>query len=469
MIVSFLIFSVFFQNFLYFNSGSTPKNSFSALKELTIHICLLYNRTANFDKNRINYAARNGLKRKRMEEIMNFNLNDFLTAVSFALDFVEMDRLGMRSNHGKRTAYIALCLAGKLGLSKEEQYDTAALALMHDNGLSESSLYERTPDSETTLSKKYEGSKGHCIIGEKNIENYPFLSNPEQVILYHHEHIDGSGFFGLSGNEIPFMAQIIGAADRFENHFKRSSGISIKDVLDWISIHTGNLFSEDIAKAFSSIAKKDTTWISLKDDNVEQALLKAIPDFSLECSFEQIRQITSVFSKIIDSKSSFTQRHSKGLSEKAAHMADYYKKDATEKIKLIIAADLHDLGKLAVPNSILDSPRALTPEEFELVKKHVYYTRIALQKIKGFEDITEWAANHHEKLNGKGYPFGKTGKDLDFNSRLMACLDMYQAITEERPYRKGMSHQEAMKILNNMKDMGMIDPMITMNIDQAFS
>lgn len=401
---------------------------------------------------------------------MNFSLNDFLTAVSFALDFVEIDRLGMRSNHGKRTAYIALCLAEELGLSKEEQYDTAALALMHDNGLSESSLYEHESVNEITLAKKFEGSKGHCIIGEKNINNYPFLSNPKNVILYHHEHYNGSGFFGLSGNEIPFMAQIIGAADSFENHFKRSSYNYIKnEALDWVSLQAGNFFSKDIAEVFLNIAKKEATWTNLRDENVEQALLEAIPNFSHEYSFDQIRQITSVFSRIIDSKSSFTQRHSKGLSEKAAQMADYYKKDATEKTKLVIAADLHDLGKLAVPNSILDSPRALTPEEFELVKKHVYYTRIALEKIKGFEDITEWAANHHEKLNGKGYPFGKTGEDLDFNSRLMACLDMYQAITEERPYRKGMSHKEAMKILNNMKSMGMIDDKITMDIDQAFS
>lgn len=138
-------------------------------------------------------------------------------------------------------------------------------------------------------------------------------------------------------------------------------------------------------------------------------------------------------------------------------------------MKLIIAADLHDLGKLAISNDILDCPRKLTDEEFELVKKHVYYTRIALQEIKGFEDITEWASNHHKKLNGKGYPFGKTEKDLDFNSRLMACLDIYQALTEERPYREGLIHKEAMKILYEMCSRGFIDGNITEDIDRVFS
>jgi HD-GYP domain-containing protein (c-di-GMP phosphodiesterase class II) len=82
--------------------------------------------------------------------------------------------------------------------------------------------------------------------------------------------------------------------------------------------------------------------------------------------------------------------------------------------------------------------------------------------------ITEWASNHHEKLNGKGYPFGKVAKDLDFNSRLISCLDIYEALTEERPYRIGLSHEEAMDILNKMKADGFIDSEITKDIDYVF-
>jgi HD-GYP domain-containing protein (c-di-GMP phosphodiesterase class II) len=150
-------------------------------------------------------------------------------------------------------------------------------------------------------------------------------------------------------------------------------------------------------------------------------------------------------------------------------MASFYKLSDDKKLKLEIAADLHDIGKLAVPNTILDSPQKLTNDEFEIIKKHPYYTRIALTEIKGFEDITEWASNHHEKLNGKGYPFGKTAKDLDFESRLIACLDIYEALTEERPYRRSLEHEEAMEILNKMKDDGYIDVKITEDINHVFS
>lgn len=109
----------------------------------------------------------------------------------------------------------------------------------------------------------------------------------------------------------------------------------------------------------------------------------------MDLTFEDIRKITGVLSKIIDSKSKYTQKHSSELSVKVAIMADYYKMDYNEKMQLIIASELHDLGKLAVPNSISDSPNRLTDDKFNIIRKHSYFTRMALQEIKGFENITE--------------------------------------------------------------------------------
>ena len=400
---------------------------------------------------------------------MLFNLNEFLTSVSFALDFVEMDLRGAPSNHGKRTAYITLRIARELGLSQEELYDAAALAMLHDNGLSEFSLSERLKTGKSFDSARFEDLREHCVIGENNVRRYPFLTDARGIIRYHHERFDGTGFFGLEGRRIPLTAQIISAADSFENSFDlKNGGPSIREKAPaWISAGENRIFSPGIAQAFRRVAEDETFWSSLRDEAIAGALSEGIPTFRLDLSFDEIRNITGVFSRIIDSKSRFTQRHSRGLAEKAARMAEYYGKSPEEKTKLTIAADLHDLGKLAVPNSILDSPRGLTREEFEIVKKHVYYTRVALQNISGFEDITEWAANHHERLNGRGYPFGKVGAELDFNSRLMGCLDVYEALTEERPYRKGLTHREAMAILNKMKNDGLLDAEITADIDAA--
>jgi HD-GYP domain-containing protein (c-di-GMP phosphodiesterase class II) len=149
-------------------------------------------------------------------------------------------------------------------------------------------------------------------------------------------------------------------------------------------------------------------------------------------------------------------------------MAKYYNKSEEETLKLIIAADLHDIGKLAIPNSILDKPGKLTKEEFDIIKTHSKYTRLCLEPLYGFKDIIEWTSNHHEKLNGTGYPNGIGGEKLDFNSRLLACLDIYQALTEDRPYREALSHEQSMEILCEMANDNLIDSNITKDIDFVF-
>lgn len=401
---------------------------------------------------------------------MVFSLNEFLMAVSFTLDFIEIDILGVTSNHGKRTAYTSLRIAQELGLKREELHDIVALAILHDNGVSEKSLHDKFLTNDVVDTKSIDRVKEHCAIGEENVRKYPFLTNVTNVIKYHHEKYDGSGFFQVAGDYIPIMSQIIYMADVMEVNFNLEQGSS--DICDqmirFMDIQEGIMFSPTIVAAFLKVIQDKVFWLNLGDDYIDDALRKNTPEFSMELPIDEIRNITDVFSRIIDSKSQYTQRHSSDLSEKAGRMADYYGMNHEEKVKLMVAADLHDLGKLAVPNSILDKPGKLTPEEFDLIKKHPYYTRLALQQIKGFEDITEWASNHHEKLDGSGYPFHKTSEDLDFNSRLLACLDIYEALTEERPYREPLSHERTMGILHQMKADGLIDAEITMDIDTVF-
>ena len=401
---------------------------------------------------------------------MLFNLNEFLIAVSFTLDFVEMDVLGVTSNHGKRTAYLSLKIAEELGLKAEELHDIVSLAIMHDNGVSEKSLHDKFLNEDEISVKSIERIKEHCTIGEENIIEYPFLTKVKNVIKYHHEKYDGTGFFAVKGEAIPIMSQIIHLADTIEVSFDLGNNNCemASKMLKFAQGEKNKMFSPKVVEAFAKVLHKEQFLRNLKKEYVGTTLREDTPNYSLELSMEKIRAITGVFSKIIDAKSKFTERHSKDLSIKAAIMADYYKMPQEEKMKLIIAANLHDIGKLAVPNDILDSPNPLSSKEFEIIKKHPYYTRVALQEIKGFEDITEWASNHHEKLNGKGYPFGKPAEALDFNSRLIGCLDVYEALTEERPYRVGLSHEEAMEILNSMKDNSFIDAGITEAIDYVF-
>ncbi len=128
-------------------------------------------------------------------------------------------------------------------------------------------------------------------------------------------------------------------------------------------------------------------------------------------------------------------------------MAGRYGWTEEERVRLQIAADLHDIGKLTVSNSILDKPGPLDSRERDSVENHTYYTRMVLAKVRGFEKITEWASNHHERLDGSGYPFGLAAAGLDRGSRLLGVLDSYQALTEDRPYRAAMPHEEAIGLM----------------------
>ncbi|MCL2609454.1 MAG: HD domain-containing protein, partial [Treponema sp.] len=157
------------------------------------------------------------------------------------------------------------------------------------------------------------------------------------------------------------------------------------------------------------------------------------------------------------------------VASKAWFMADYYGYDREQRARLYLAASLHDIGKLAIPTAILEKPGKLTDEEFSLMKKHVRQTWDLLKDIEGFDRIAAWAAGHHEKLDGSGYPHGKTAEELDFNCRLLACIDIYQAVSEERPYHLRRNHEETMRLMNGIARGGKVDAEIVRALDVALA
>jgi HD-GYP domain-containing protein (c-di-GMP phosphodiesterase class II) len=172
---------------------------------------------------------------------------------------------------------------------------------------------------------------------------------------------------------------------------------------------------------------------------------------------EMLIRLADLIARIIDFKSVFTRKHSVQVANKVWLMGGHYGFDPILRAKAYLAASLHDIGKLATPTDILEKPGSITGSEFGVIKTHVRSTYDILSGITGFEDICGWASSHHEKLDGSGYCFGKNAEELDFISRLLACTDIYQAVSEERPYHSGRSHDEAMSILWNMAQKGLID------------
>jgi HD-GYP domain-containing protein (c-di-GMP phosphodiesterase class II) len=114
------------------------------------------------------------------------------------------------------------------------------------------------------------------------------------------------------------------------------------------------------------------------------------------------------------------------------------------------ASLLHDVGKLGVSNSTLDKPGKLDDEEWAEIKRHPALGRTILSRVSAFDDLSEVAGNHHERLDGKGYPRGLVGDQIDFDSRIVAVADVFDALTADRPYRKAMSADQALAILDEM-------------------
>ncbi|HAT31275.1 MAG TPA: hypothetical protein DCW29_10620 [Janthinobacterium sp.] len=113
-----------------------------------------------------------------------------------------------------------------------------------------------------------------------------------------------------------------------------------------------------------------------------------------------------------------------------------------------VAGYLHDIGKLAIPSTILDKPGKLTEAEMLIIKKHPYHTHQILAMVPGLEMVNTWACLHHERLDGGGYPF--RARDIPLGSRIIAVADIFTAITEDRPYRKGMDRAQCLSTLNNL-------------------
>jgi HD-GYP domain-containing protein (c-di-GMP phosphodiesterase class II) len=392
---------------------------------------------------------------------MTFEISKCLKAFSLMMDFAEMEYLGVHTNHSKRVAYISLCLGRTLDFSDRELNDLYISSILHDSGLTAAGLSTgpgRYADRDIVYT--------HCIEGERNLTAFPAMGKRENVLRYHHENWDGSGPFGIGGEEIPLFSRLIRLADSVDVEFDlyHLPGGRRDDVRRYVEKERNIRFDRDVSDAFLAHSGADRFWMDLSHVSISDVLTRVAPGRSYEISWDEMHSISEIMMHIIDSKSEFTYRHSRGIGERMAVMCDYYSLAPERKQKLSIAACLHDIGKLCLPNAILSKPGQLTAQEFEEVKKHAYYTKLDLDLIPGLEEIAGWAGNHHEKLNGKGYPERLGEAELDFESRLLGVVDVYQALTEDRPYRPGMSRAEAVSILRGMANGGFLDSGIVADV-----
>lgn len=396
---------------------------------------------------------------------MKFCFNDLLSAVSKALDCVEKELVGVSTDHARRVACLCIFMGKQYQMTEKELSDLAGYALLHDNALTE------YIQSELKKGKKISNLDlpAHCIYGERNVKEFPFFKPCENAILYHHECADGSGPFGKKQGEIPLYAAMIHLADQIDARFnlRKLTEEKLQKAKDYVENQQGREFGQEESQLFFEGVTLEAL-NQITHENVGGYISVLLPSFEEEFTPEALMRIAKMFAKIVDYKSTFTSLHSMGIAERVWKLGNYYGFNEEKKAKLYLAGGLHDIGKLAIDNAILEKPGKLTAEEFEQMKRHAVVSYEILHEIRGFEEITEWAAYHHEKLNGQGYPFGYGADKLGRESRMMACVDIYQALSEKRPYKSVKSHAEIMEILYTMVSQNALDEQIVKDMDIAF-
>lgn len=375
---------------------------------------------------------------------MNISKKSLFEGLSYALDLAE----GRYLSHSKHVAFTSLKIGKLINLSQEDMNNLYYLSLLHDIGAGPS--YELVDHSKS---------------GYEIMKHLGFDEQLSQVIKYHHEFSDGSGYFKLTNDKIPLFSRIIVIANLLDvkisdlNVLANSQlELSIIEKIKDYFMSLGDKVDFQVRDVLIKLLSNPSFLMAYLDSDFESILANEsamIEDQFL--SYKNLENFAAVFSKIIDQRNHFTYKHSNGLAELTRQVSEHLAYPDQIKKELYIAALLHDVGKLGVSNDIINKEGRLSSEERYQVEKHTYYTRFVLKQIKGFGRITEWASNHHETLDGQGYPFGLSSDMLDEQSRLLAVLDIYQALTEERPYRTAFTPENALVILKDMAGQGKLD------------
>jgi putative nucleotidyltransferase with HDIG domain len=167
----------------------------------------------------------------------------------------------------------------------------------------------------------------------------------------------------------------------------------------------------------------------------------------IEASIERDENWTSIMtslSRAVDAKSTWTNGHSERVADLANEMGEKLLMEAGELANLRVSALLHDVGKIAIPEAIIDKPTRLSDEEMEIMRQHPERGAMIVENIPGYKNIRLAILHHHERWDGKGYPHGISGEEIPLHARIISIADVFDAMTSDRPYRKGLAIEQAL-------------------------
>lgn len=416
-------------------------------------------------------------------------LSDVISALSVALDLTEGQPMG----HAIRSRILGVRIADELQLPTEQRSDLYYALLLKDSGCSSNSarLYQIMGADEirAKCEVKFEDWTKASLSGLRYLLRnvLPGASFPRRLfriaqIAFNQrannaeligtrcergaeiarkiglskaaaeaihsldEHWDGSGYpESRRGEEIPVLARIMNVSQTLDVFAHRSGP---RAAVEAVSERSRHWFDPEIVHIVRSLERDQELWQKVNGPVAREHVLQMEPGAALPASREIIDNICHGFAQVIDAKSPYTFHHSVGVAEAATAIAEEMGLAPSTLTLVRRAALLHDIGKLSVSNAILEKPGKLTGEEWSIMRMHPAYTRTILKNISGFENLAYVAGAHHERLDGSGYPEALAADGMSLPARIIAVADVFQALSEKRPYRESLPLEVVFNIMD---------------------
>lgn len=414
---------------------------------------------------------------------------EVLAALSVAVDL----GLGQPAEHMLRSALIALRLADRLGLTEQQRdcvYYTTLIMwigchadsheyarwfgddiavrrssylvdwsglpyqrfLLANIGRGESLLTRLK-----TMATLYANARGnitalihsHCTSAGLLADRIGLSPAVQDTLRFTFERFDGGGLpTGASGDQIPIEMRIAQLADMAEVH-QREFGVD--GAVAMVRSRRGGQFDPAVVDAFVA----DPAGVAPSTGDVWTTALRYAPDRGTRLDAESLDALLVALGEFVDLKCPFTLGHSQAAATLAQAAAETLGLDAATVRR---AGYVHDIGRIGVSNQIWSKPARLSMAEFERMRLHPYLTGRILSQVPALTDIAAVAANHHECLDGSGYPRGLSARQLGTPDRVLACAVSYQSALEPRPYRDALGPAGAARRLRERATNGELDP-----------
>ncbi len=383
---------------------------------------------------------------------MEIDFREIFHALSDTLDLVGVDDV----YHGKRVAYMALECARAYGFDEDALNRIYHAGLIHDCGVSSTTVHRYL-----TTDLNWQASRDHCIAGADLLRRNNFVPELAPLIYYHH-----TRWLDLQDVDLPLedklLSNCIYLVDRADALMIQRKNVDVltvyHEIRQILKNYRGKLFAPRLVDVFLDISRSEFFWLGLLPRHIDYFVREMSErEQTKKISRADFLNIAKVFASVVDAKSPFTAEHSFGVSYLAKFVGE--RAGMAEEIcrEIQIAGLLHDIGKLNIPDEILEKPGPLTIGEKSIMVRHSFETYQVLRRIKGLGSITRWASFHHEKLNGSGYPFGLNAEEIPEEARIVSVADIFQALMQNRPYRQGLKGGEITTILQKYAASGCID------------